>query len=185
VRCKTKNEAGFGKAKTRFFCYTIPMRILGIDPGYDRLGVAILEKDSNKKEVLLHSACVQTSSKLPFSDRLFIIGETIDALIQKYAPHTLAIEKLYFQNNQKTAMYVSQTIGMLVYIAKKYNLEIFEYTPLQIKSACTGNGRANKKQIISMIPHIIKIEKEIQYDDEYDAIACGITHCAYIGNVPQ
>ncbi len=157
------------------------MKIISIDPGYERLGVAIIEKniDTGSKEVLLHSDCIQTSAKLPFSERLRLLGTEVEGLIKKYKPHSLAIEKLYFQNNQKTAMHVAQTIGAIIYIAKSHGLEVFEYTPLQIKSACAGSGRANKKQIMVMLPHLIKIKKEIKYDDEYDAIAVGLTHLAY------
>ena len=157
------------------------MKILGIDPGYERLGVAIIEKDigTGGKEVLLHSGCIQTSAQLPFSERLRILGAEIEELIKKYKPHSLTIEKLYFQNNQKTAMNVAQAIGVIIYIAKSHGLEVFEYTPLQIKSACAGSGRADKKQIMTMLPHLIKIDKSIKYDDEYDAIAVGLTHLAH------
>ncbi len=157
------------------------MKTIGIDPGYERLGVAIIEKDINinKKEVLLYSDCVKTPATLPFLDRLTIIGETVKQLIKKHKPKVLAIEKLYFNSNQKTAMHVSQVIGAIIYIAKSQNIKVYEYTPLQIKSAITGNGRADKKQIMTILPHLIKIEKEIKHDDEYDAIAVGLTHLAY------
>jgi len=157
------------------------MIVLSIDPGYERLGVAIIEKDieTGNKEKLLYSDCIQTSAQLPFPERLRILGTETEILIKKYKPKILAIEKLYFQNNQKTAMNVAQVIGAIIYIAKSHGLEVYEYTPLQIKSACAGNGRADKKQIITILPHLIKIEKEIKYDDEYDAIACGITHLAH------
>ncbi len=154
------------------------MRILGIDPGYDRLGVAIIEKDSDT-ERLLYSECVKTQKKDTFIDRLKDVGETVSDLISIYEPNVLAIEKLYFTNNQKTAMNVSQVIGAIIYIAKSRNMNVHEYTPLQIKSACTGNGKANKNQMMSMIPNLIQITKKIKYDDEYDAIAVCITHSAY------
>jgi len=156
------------------------MKILGIDPGYERLGVAIIEKNNpGDKEILLYSDCIQTSAQLPFPDRLNLIGNEVVSIIKKHAPKALAIEKLYFQNNQKTAMNVAQVIGTLIYIAKLHGLDVYEYTPLQIKSACAGNGRADKKQVMAMLPHLIKIKKDIKYDDEYDAIACGLTHLAH------
>lgn len=156
------------------------MKILSIDPGYERLGVAIIEKNKvGTKEVLLYSNCIKTSAKLPFPERLELLGKAVKHIIEKYEPKTLAIEKLYFQNNQKTAMNVAQAIGVFIYIAKSQGLTIYEYTPLQIKSACTGNGRADKKQMTFMLPKLIKIGKEIQYDDEYDAIAIGLTHIAH------
>ena len=154
------------------------MRILSIDPGYERLGVAIIER-TNNKDVLLYSICKKTSATKEFQDRLSELGSFIDKLILDYSPEILAIEKLYFQNNQKTAMYVSQVIGVTIFLAKKNNMPVYEYTPLQIKSAITGNGRADKKQIITMLKHLIQIDKEIKYDDEFDAIAIGLTHTAY------
>jgi crossover junction endodeoxyribonuclease RuvC len=158
------------------------MKILGIDPGYERLGVAIIEKDtqSGQKETLLYSDCIQTSPKLPFSERLFSIGQELEQLCTKYTPEVLSIEKLYFTNNQKTAMQVAQVIGLIIYIARLHGMSVHEYTPLQIKSACTGNGRADKKQMIAMLPLLIKIEKKIQYDDEYDALGVALTHSACI-----
>ena len=157
------------------------MKILGIDPGYERLGVSVIEKatESGADEVLLYSDCIKTSSKLPFPDRLVQLGEEISRLIDVHKPEVLAIEKLYFTNNQKTAMYVSQAIGAIIYIARSKSLAIYEYTPLQIKVACAGNGRADKKQIMTMLPLLIKIEKEIKHDDEYDAIATALTHIAH------
>jgi crossover junction endodeoxyribonuclease RuvC len=156
------------------------MRVLSIDPGYDRLGIAIVEKKSSaSKEILVYSSCKQTSSSLPFSERLSELGSEIEYVIQQYSPDVTAIEKLYFTNNQKTAMRVAQVIGAIIYIVKSKNLEVYEYTPLQIKSACTGNGRADKKQIMTMLPHLVNIDKDIEYDDEYDAIAVGITHLAH------
>ncbi len=157
------------------------MKVLGIDPGYERLGVAIVEKDigHGAKEVLLYSDCIKTSSKLPFPARLAVLGDAVQQLIAKHKPDALAIEKLYFTNNQKTAMNVAQAIGAIIYIAKSGGVEVYEYTPLQIKVACAGNGRADKQQIMTMLPHLIKIDKEIKYDDEYDAIAVALTHVAH------
>ncbi len=153
------------------------MKILGIDPGYERLGIAIVEK--NNKDTLLYSDCIKTSPELQFHDRLLLLGKEVESVIKDHSPTVLSIEKLYFTNNQKTAMNVAQVIGMIIYIAKTHGLEVFEYTPLQIKSACTGNGRANKNQMMTMLPNLIKISKKIRHDDEYDAIATCLTHSAH------
>ncbi len=156
------------------------MKVLGIDPGYERLGVSIVETaDNSPKDTLIYSTCLQTSAKLSFTDRLLQLGNKIEQIINEYRPEVLVIEQLYFTNNQKTAMHVSQTIGMLIFIAKSHNLDIFEYTPMQIKVACGGNGRADKKQIMAMLPHLIQIDKNIKYDDEYDSIAVALTHLAH------
>ncbi len=151
------------------------MRIISIDPGYERIGFAVLEKKQKNKEVLLYSDCFRTSAKLPFSERLKLIGTEIEKLIKKYKPKKMAIESLFFNSNQKTAMKVAEVKGALKYIALKNKLEVFEYTPLQIKIAVTGYGRGNKKQITAMVENLIEIKKDIEYDDEYDAIAVGLT----------
>lgn len=154
------------------------MRIISIDPGYERVGIAILEKDSGEK--LLFSECFTTSPNENFEDRILMIGEEIFDLIEKWSPTELAIETLFFNTNQKTAMRVAEARGVMIYQSKKMGLNIHEYTPLQIKNAITGYGRADKKQVDDMVRNLIKIEKEKMYDDEMDAIAIGLTACASI-----
>jgi len=155
------------------------MKIISIDPGYERAGIAILEKEnSSNKEVLLYSDCFQTSIKNSFEDRLKYIGEEIQRLIQEYKPEILAIESLFFNSNQKTALKVSEAKGMMKYIALVNGLEVKEFTPLQIKIAITGYGRSDKNQVTIMTTHLINIEKKVKYDDEYDAIAIGLTYFA-------
>lgn len=151
------------------------MKILSIDPGYERLGIAIVEKNLNSREELLYSDCFKTSSKLSFTERLFMIGTEIERIVIDYKPNALSIENLYFYTNQKTAMNVSQVRGVILYIAQRYNLSIYEYTPLQIKAAITGYGQATKDQMMLMVPKLITIHKKIQHDDEFDAIAIGLT----------
>lgn len=155
------------------------MKIIGIDPGYERLGIAVVEKPEKGKEILLFSECFKTSSKLAFPDRLRSLGEEFSRLIELYEPETLAIETLFINTNQKTAMHVSEARGVLLFLARLNNLSVSEFTPLQIKMAITSYGKADKRQMISMIPKLIKIDKEIEHDDEYDAIAVALTHLAY------
>ena len=155
------------------------MKIISIDPGYERVGIAVLEKEtSSSKEVLLYSDCFQTCSKDCFEDRLKEIGTEIEKLIKEYKPEALAIESLFFNSNQKTALKVSEAKGAIKYISLANGLEVFEFTPLQIKIAITGYGRSTKNQILSILPHLINIEKKVKYDDEYDAIAIGLTYFA-------
>jgi len=154
------------------------MKILSIDPGYERLGIAILEKNGGEKETLLYSDCFKTSSKNTFEKRLVQIGQEVKRLIEEYEPVALAIENLFFENNQKTAMHVAETRGVLMYEAVSHGLTLHEFTPLQIKAAVTGSGRADKRAVISMIERLVVIDKEIKHDDEYDAIACGLTFFA-------
>lgn len=153
------------------------MRTLAIDPGFGRCGVAILEK-AGAAQKLLYSDCIETSASLPFPERLAAVLSECTRLVGSYEPQAMALEKLYFSNNQKTAMQVAEVRGALLGLAGSRGLSVFEYTPGEIKSATTGFGRADKKQIAKMIHLLVKIEKEIRLDDEYDAIAVGITHLA-------
>ncbi len=151
------------------------MRIISIDPGFERLGIAILEKVSKGKEVLVYSECFKTSSKLPHSERLALIGQKIREIISKFQPKAMALEKLFFNTNATTALAVAEARGVIMYEGATAGLRIFEYTPLQIKIAVTGYGRSEKKSIMLMIPRLIIVDKKIQSDDEFDAIACGLT----------
>lgn len=160
------------------------MKIISIDPGYERLGVAIIEKISGK-EILLFSTCIQTSPKIPHEERLKIIGKGVADLIEKYKPEALAIETLFFKTNAKTAMKVSEARGVILYEAAKNNLEVCEFTPLEIKVAVTGYGKSDKDQVTMMTKKLIRIEKELKYDDEYDAIAVGLTYFATVKSFPQ
>lgn len=154
------------------------MRILAIDPGFERVGIAIIEKN-NPKDILLYSDCFKTSSKTIFNKRLVEIGTEIERIIKKYKPKILAIEKLYFTTNQKTAMGVSEARGVIIYTSSKNDLDIYEYTPPQIKIAVTGYGKASKEMVMSMIPKLIHLEKNSGGDDELDAIAIGLTCLAH------
>jgi len=154
------------------------MRVLAVDPGYGRCGVAIVDRSDNK-ETLTFSDCIETSSKDEFPDRLAAVADVISRLILEYQPSALAIEKLYFQKNQKTAMRVAEVRGALIETAARYGVPVAEYTPGQVKSAAAGAGNANKQAVAVMVRALLKINKEIRHDDEYDAIAIGITHLAH------
>ncbi|RJR12883.1 crossover junction endodeoxyribonuclease RuvC [Candidatus Parcubacteria bacterium] len=154
------------------------MRVLAIDPGYGRCGMAVLEKVEGK-EVLLYSSCVETSSQEDFVKRMERVVHECASLIQTYAPTALALEKLYFAKNQKTAMNVAEVRGALINAATNFGVPVFEYTPAQVKSASAGSGRADKRAVATMLRALMKIQKEILLDDEYDAIAVGVTHLAH------
>ena len=153
------------------------MKIIAIDPGYERLGIAILEKTIGK-ENLLFSECFITKTTEKHEDRLRLIGEEIEKIIKKYQPEAMGIETLFFKTNAKTAMKVSEARGVLLYEAAKNNLKVLEFTPLQIKVAVTGYGKSDKEQVTEMVKRLITIEKTLKYDDEYDAIAVGLTFFA-------
>lgn len=156
------------------------MRILGIDPGYERLGIAILEKNNQKKECVIFSECFKTSAKLEFSERLHLIGTEITRVIGKYKPEILSIETLFLTTNQKTVMRVAEARGVAIYEAANAGLKIFEATPLQIKIATTGYGRADKNQVMKMVKILVKIDNEKKSDDELDAIAIALTAFAHL-----
>lgn len=158
------------------------MRILAIDPGFERVGLAVLEKAARGKETLIYSECFKTKSSLPFPERLRFIGEKVRAVVKKFSPAALAVEKLYFEKNTKTALGVSEARGVIVYEAARVGLAVREYTPLQIKVAVTGYGRATKAEVNRMVGKLIVLPKKISSDDEMDAIACGLTCLAHQRN---
>jgi len=150
------------------------MRILAIDPGYDRLGIAVLEKQKGV-EVALFSACVTTDKKQTAGERLWHIGEEIRNAIVKWKPSALATETLFLFSNQKTAFRVAEARGVILYEAARAGLRAFEYTPLQIKIAVTGYGRSDKRQVTDMVRKLVSLSSKKRLDDEYDALAIGLT----------
>jgi crossover junction endodeoxyribonuclease RuvC len=155
------------------------MIILGVDPGFERCGVAVI--DSSKGiggEVMLFSTSIRTSAKESFPQRLLTIGNEISEIMKKFSPDVLAIETLYFSANTKTAMNVAEARGVIVFESIKGGAEIFEYTPSQIKIAMTGEGRADKKQVEFMVRKLVTFPKEEVLDDELDAVAIALTHSA-------
>lgn len=131
------------------------------------------------REVLLYSDCIETSSKDPFADRLAVVADACTRIISEYAPDCVAMERLYFSANHKTAMQVAEVRGALINTAAVAGISVIEYTPAQIKSATAGFGGADKAAVARMIHTLLKIDKVIKYDDEYDAIAIGVTHLAH------
>jgi len=151
------------------------MRVIAIDPGYERLGVAILEKLPRQKETLLYSSCVQTPKTLPHAKRLLAIVEAVRKVIDEFKPEVFAIETLFLGSNQKTVMPVAEARGAVLVEAARAGLTVFEYTPLQIKIAVTGYGRSEKHQVTEMVKKLIALPSGKRLDDEYDAIAVGLT----------
>ena len=148
--------------------------ILGIDPGYARIGLAIIKK-TNKGEDLIYSECFETEAKLLHHERLLSLGEKIKTIIKKYQPQKIAIETLLWSKNKKTALQVAEARGVILFEAAKSGCLICEYNPNQIKLAVTGYGKSDKKQIINMVGKLVKLDIKKRYDDEYDAIATAIT----------
>jgi crossover junction endodeoxyribonuclease RuvC len=154
------------------------MRIIAFDPGYDRLGVAVLER-VNGKDALLFSTCVQTRATDDLSDRLLHVGRTVTDLIGEYKPDAVGIETLFFNKNIKTAIGVAQARGIIMYLAKNAGCTVYEFGPQEIKVAVTGYGKSDKTAVISMVRRLIPNTPTGALDDEYDAIAVGITALAH------
>ena len=152
--------------------------ILGIDPGYGRVGIAVIEK-TNKGEKLIYSECFETDGKLPHPRRLLLIGEKIKKIIDKYQPKKIAVETLLWSKNKKTALQVAEARGVILLEAARCGILICEYNPNQIKLAITGYGKSDKKQVICMVEKLVKLNPQKRHDDEYDAIATALT-CAVI-----
>ena len=152
------------------------MKIISIDPGYERVGIAVLEK-TNSKEAVIYSDCFKTKSEISLNERISLIGKEIERIINEFKPEALAIEKLFFTTNQKTAMGVSEARGVIINEAQKMGLKIFEYTPLQVKIAVTGYGKSDKKAVMAMVKKLIQ-KHDLVSDDETDAIAIGLTYFA-------
>jgi crossover junction endodeoxyribonuclease RuvC len=159
------------------------MRVLAFDPGYERLGVAVVEKNppaGGGKDILLHSECVRTSAKLPFSERLAALGDAAEKLLREWGPTVVALEEVYFEKNVKTAIQVAQVMGMLSYIAARSGLVVHRYTPLEVKVAITGYGRGDKAAVAAMVPRLVALPARKRLDDELDAIAIGLTCLASV-----
>jgi crossover junction endodeoxyribonuclease RuvC len=159
------------------------MIITALDPGYDRCGVAVIERNDKGEETLLDSRCISTNRDDSFEQRILYISEELETIVKKYKPDVCVLETLFFSTNQKTAMRVAEVRGALILTASNASVPIKEFTPKQVKIAVTGDGGASKNQVMQMLPRLISIDKEIQYDDEYDAIAVGLTASATLRGV--
>ncbi len=151
------------------------MRILGIDPGTGILGFGIIEANKNKTQIV-DAGVIRTPVKEDDSVRLQTIFDELTDIIMQTKPIVMAVEKLFFAQNITTAMTVAQARGVVLLCGKQSGLELFEYTPLQIKQALTGYGRAEKKQIQEMVRVILGLKEIPRPDDAADALACAICH---------
>ena len=148
------------------------MRVLGIDPGFDRLGLAVLEGDPSRPTVVW-SECV-TPAPGTMEERLAAVTDAVSTAITIHSPDALAIESLFFSTNRKTAMTVAQARGAILSAAGAHNIPVREFNPAHVKLAVTGHGRADKKAIARMIPHLVSLPPKKRLDDELDAIAVAI-----------
>jgi crossover junction endodeoxyribonuclease RuvC len=159
-----------------FLRMPVAMRILAIDPGYDRMGIAVVEGNASRP-TLVWSDCVLPEKGLR-KDRLAHIAQAVTEAVQDYAPDALAIETLFFSVNKKTALGVAEARGAILAVAGGVGIPVMEYSPQQIKLAVTGYGAADKASVGAMIPRLLLLSKKKRFDDELDAIAIGITALA-------
>lgn len=151
------------------------MKVLGIDPGIERLGWAIVEKTINGEYIRINSGVQKTLKTKNTSQRLLEILNFLERLIQKEKPDAASIEKLFFAKNAKTAMVIGEVRGVVLAIMEKYHLPIKEFAPTEVKMAICGYGRAGKKDMVSMLHLSIALPSENLLDDETDAIALALT----------
>lgn len=152
------------------------MRILGIDPGTAILGFGIIDAKTGGKAVLVDGGVIKTNEKESDSTRLKTIYDELTGIIKMYKPEVMAVEKLFFAQNVTTAMSVAQAKGVVLLCGENAGIDVSEYTPLQIKQALTGYGRADKKQIQEMVRVVLGLKDAPKPDDCADALACAICH---------
>lgn len=150
------------------------MRVLGIDPGIARVGWAVVDTSSGRHSALEFN-CFETSKELEMEKRLQLIHAFFVEILEKYSPDVVAIEQLYFSANAKTALTVGHSRGVILLAASNSNLPVVSFTPLQIKQALTGYGKADKHQIQVMVKSILKIP-HLNQDDTADALAVALTY---------
>lgn len=156
------------------------MLILGIDPGYAIIGWGVIRYERGKF-IPVDFGAVTTPAGMPFNRRLEVIYDELTALLARHTPDAVAVEKLYFQNNQKTAIDVAQARGVTMLAIHKSGVPVYEYTPLQVKSAVTGFGQAQKPQVMEMTKRLLRLKAVPKPDDTADALAIAICHAQYGG----
>lgn len=149
--------------------------VLGIDPGYAIVGWGVIDYNGNSYRPLAFGA-ITTQAHTDFNERLEIIYNDTLEVLKKYKPDALSIEKLFFTTNVTTALLVAQARGVILLAAQKCNVKVFEYTPLQVKVAVTGYGKAKKPQVMEMTRRLLHLKEVPKPDDTADALAIAITH---------
>lgn len=152
------------------------MIILGIDPGTANTGYGIIKKQSSKVFKCLDYGSIKTNPSFSTPERLKKINNELSKLIKKYQPENLAIEKLFFFKNLKTAIPVSQAAGVIMLTAAKKKIPVYQFTPLQVKMTIAGHGWAEKKQVQKKIKTLLKLKEAPKSDDAADALAIALTY---------
>ena len=151
------------------------MRILGIDPGIAIVGYGVVDKEGNRYKTIAYDA-VTTKAHTPLEDRLEKVYNGVCEIIKEYKPDAMSIEELFFNNNARTALTVGQARGVIILAAVQNHIPVYEYTPLQVKQALTGYGRASKTQIQQMMKSMLGLTEIPKPDDVADALAIAVCH---------
>ena len=157
------------------------MVILGIDPGYAIVGYGVVSYDNFKFQPIGYGA-ITTEAGLPFEQRLMIIDNQMTLLLRKVKPQAISLEKLFFTNNKTTGIAVAEARGVILLRAAKEGVPVYEYTPMQVKQAITGYGRAEKKQVMEMVKLFLNMDKIPRPDDAADALAMAVCHAHSSGS---
>lgn len=157
------------------------MVILGIDPGYAIVGWGVIRYERGRF-LPVDFGAICTAAGTPFSQRLEEIYMALTAIIERYHPDAVSVEKLYFQNNSKTAIEVAEARGVILLALQQAGIPLYEYTPLQVKSAVTGFGQAAKEQVMNMVTRLLRLKETPRPDDTADALAIAICHAQYGGS---
>ena len=151
------------------------MRIIGIDPGLATIGWGIIDTNGSHHKPVDYGAII-TPPHTALEDRLLMIHHELSKILETYKPQAMAVEELFFNTNITTGIRVAEARGVILLCAKEHNVEIFEYTPLQVKQSVVGYGRADKKQVITMVSMILSLKTPPKPDDTADALAIAVCH---------
>lgn len=149
------------------------MIVIGIDPGYDRLGIAVAEKVGGQ-DILRFSTCLLTNRQDSFAERLLMAANEAEKVFKDWPGAEVALEEVFFSQNKNTALKVAEVRGIINYLAAKNNLPVYHYSPQAVKLAVAGSGNAGKDQVTAMVTRLVSFPKLPKYDDEYDAVAVAL-----------
>jgi crossover junction endodeoxyribonuclease RuvC len=152
------------------------MRVMGVDPGLTRCGIAIVQDAASRKVELIEVLVARTLPSLPIAERLVQLERVLIESVEKYRPEVMAIEQIFSQHNLRSVMGTAQAAGVAMLVAARANIKVVTHTPTQVKAAVTGSGRADKKQVTQMVTKICNLETAPKPADAADAIALGICH---------
>lgn len=162
-----------------------PTRVLAADPGYERLGLAVLERTAQGGERVVVSLCVRTPKELTLPERIGMLADAVREIIKEHTPDAFAMERIFFNQSTSTALGVAEVRGMLETLAHEHVLPVYQYAPQQVKIAVTGYGASDKGAVARMVTTLLSLPPGKRFDDEIDAIAVGVACLASTRGYPQ